>query len=341
MKTSLSRRVNSALQNAAIAVIFSSAAAGRAAAAEPGTVAGSVSSADGAAIAHASVTVRGPAGEHAERTDARGRFTIAALPPGPYALTIAAPGYDLLSGRTVGVENGRETDVTLTLVRSSTSLVTIGRVQTAGSAGLSTSSAPSTTLDSQAYAAAGYTRISDVLMNDISTTLVHPLGGSTVLPTSVALRGPDPTETLVDIDGHQVNNGNTGDFDLSLLDPADYGSIELVKGISPSSLVGPDTIDGAINIRTLEPTTNPHGLARFSFGTFNTFGETVNSTGTVDRLGYAVSLHRTTSSGEVNQTVFDTNAMAPVQVGSSLDGSTALGKLRYAFGRGGDGYAEF
>ncbi len=308
---------------------------------EAGKIAGSVTSADGAKIPGALVVLRGPRSERSSRTDAAGRFDVTDLPPGAYAVSVEALGYDALSGRTVGVRASQTTDLPLSLVRSSSTLVTIGRVQTSGNNTLSTSSAPSTTLDAQTYAAEGYTLMSDLLQNNISTTLVHPLGGSTALPTSVALRGPDPTETLVDIDGHQVNNGNTGDFDLSLLDPADYGSVELVKGISPSSLVGPDTIDGAINIRTLEPTTNPHGLLRFSAGSFGSFGSTVNSTGTYDRLGYAVSLHRTTTSGEVNQSIVDTNTGNIVRVGSGVDGSTALGKLRYAFGRGGDGYAEF
>lgn len=301
---------------------------------------GRVLSGDGAAVVGAIVTLRGNTDERTTHTDENGRFTLPRLARGSYAVHVVASGYEPLSSQTIGVRSATEF-LTLILARSSSSLITIGRVQTSGGDAISTSSAPSTTIDSQRYAQLGYSRVSDVLQDDISTTLVHPLGGSTILPTSVALRGPDPTETLVDVDGHQVNNGNTGDFDLSLLDPADYGSIELVKGISPSSLVGPDTIDGAINIRTLDPTENAHGLLRLTGGSFNSFGETLQATGTYDRLGYAVSLHRTTTAGEVNQPIFDRTAGTTAQVGSAVDGSTALGKLRFAFGRRGGGYAEF
>ena len=308
-----------------------------------GSLSGTLTTDDGSAITKAVVSVRGNGGDAIARTDDVGRFLIDGLAPGVYSIRISSLGYNSLSGRTIGVRKAQTTYVALTLARTASSLLTIGRTQTSGSNTLSTSSAPSTTLDSQTYAEQGYTRMSDALNGDISTTLVHPAGGgSTALPTSVALRGPDPTETLIDIDGHQVNNGNTGDFDLSLLDPADYGTIELVKGISPSSLVGPDTIDGAINIRTLEPTTTPQGLLRFSAGSFNSFAETMQSTGTFGRLGYALSLHRATSAGEVNQTILDaTDGNAPVQVGSAIDSSTALGNVRYAFGRGGAGYAAF
>jgi outer membrane receptor protein involved in Fe transport len=305
-----------------------------------GTVTGQVQSGDGTPVVSAVVTLRGADGEHSAATHGGGQFSLPGLSPGSYAIRVAAPGFDTLTNRVIGVAAGTQS-VTLTLARSSSSLVTIGRVQVAGGDALSTSSVPTTTIDTQSYAAQGYTRVSDVLQNDISTTLVHPLAGSSLLPTSVALRGPDPTETLVDIDGHQVNNGNTGDFDLSLLDPADFGSIELVKGISPSSLVGPDTIDGAINIRTLDPTALPAGALRLSVGSFSSLAETLESTGTAGRLGYAVSLHRTTSAGETNEPIFDVNSGALAQVGSSDVGSTALAKLRYAFGSTGDGYAEF
>ncbi len=306
-----------------------------------GSVAGRVLNGDGFPVGDAVVSLQKRGTTAAGRTDAAGAFRLSNLEAGTYAIRVSAPGFEPLGPRPIGVSRSATTDIALALVRSSSSLLTIGRVAANGGEALSTSSAPASTMNPQNYVAEGFTRISDVLQDDISTTLVHPVGGgSTVLPTSVALRGPDPTETLVDIDGHQVNSGSTGDFDLSLLDPADYGSIELVRGISPSALVGPDTIDGAINIRTLEPTIAPHGLLRLSAGSFNTFGETVQSTGTVGRLGYALSLHNTTTDGEVYGPVFDTTLGQEARVGSGIDGQTALAKLRYAFGTNGGGYAE-
>ncbi|HEY5427323.1 MAG TPA: TonB-dependent receptor, partial [Candidatus Tumulicola sp.] len=147
-----------------------------------------------------------------------------------------------------------------------------------------------------------------------------------------ALRGPDPTETLVDIDGHQVNNGGTGDFDLSLLDPAALQDVQLVYGISPSALVGPNTLGGAIDVLTLEPTLQPHALIRGYGGSYNSFGQTLQATGTSGRFGYAVSLHRATSSGSVNgNVVVDDDT---VSVGSAMFGESAISKLRYQLGSG-------
>ncbi len=138
------------------------------------------------------------------------------------------------------------------------------------------------------------------------------------------MRGPDPTETLVDIDGHPVNNGNTGDFDLSLIDPAALQDVQMLYGISPSSLIGPNTIGGGINIVTLEPSLTPHSLVRVYGGSYGTFGGTIQATGTDDRFGYALSLHGTTSNGSVNQTILAPPAGRHAPMTTSLRRSEAV-----------------
>lgn len=306
-----------------------------------GTVTGGVTSSDGTPIGSATVTLQAANTRQTQRVDSHGRFTIDDLTAGIYAVSASAGGYNPLARRPIQVRAGATTLIDLTLARSSTSLTTIGSVSTRGAAAISTSSVPTQVISTQDYAARGFTRVSDVLQDTLSATVIRQGSGSPAAPQSVALRGPDPTETLIDIDGHEVNNGNSGDFDLSLLDPADFESVQVVYGIAPSSLIGPSTIGGAINVRTLEPTATPRGLLRLSAGSFNSFGETVQSTGSGGRLGYAVSLHRTTAQNEVaNAAIVDSQGDTSV-VGSSVAASTALAKLRYGFGKSQGGYAEF
>jgi outer membrane receptor protein involved in Fe transport len=327
---------------ALFSLLVPSAARAADAPAAVGSVAGSITSSDGKPVAGARITLDGPA--HVDAVSGGdGRFSLLSVVPGTYSARVSAVRFTEPAPTVVDVRADQTTTLSFSLARSDTSLTTIGRVVTNGRDAVSTSATPVTTIDAQAAADQGFTRVSDVLQDDETTTIVHPAGGgSSVLPTSVAIRGPDPTETLVDIDGHQINNGNTGDFDLSLLDPADYSSIELVRGISPSSLVGPDTIDGAINIRTLEPTVDPHGLMRVSYGSYYGFGGTLSSTGTIDgRLGYALSLHRQGTNGEINEDVFDQPSGTVQHVGSEMLGSSTIAKLRYSFGGSGAGYAEF
>ncbi len=308
-------------------------------------VAGAVVAEDGSPIANATVVLSSAAGPKRARSDARGAFILRGVSPGTYTLAATAPGYQTISQRTVTI-SGESVALSVVLFAATTnSLTVIGQVRASAGETVSTSSAPTVALSAQNAAAAGVTSVADMVWSQLSVTPVIPLGGGSNATATFAVRGPDPTETLVDIDGHLANNGNTGDFDLSLLDPAALQEVQLVYGISPSSLIGPNTIGGGINIITLQPTVTPHSLLRIFGGSYGTYGETIQSTGTADGLGYAFSLHGTTSSGSVNRTIFaPPGAGSPPadnetlqSVGSSSDGSSLITKLRYQLG-GPSGY---
>jgi outer membrane cobalamin receptor len=308
-------------------------------------VTGTVVADDGTPIAGASVTLSTTGQSNTARSDARGRFSISGVPQGIYALHAAAPGYAVLSQQTVTIGTANST-LALTLSRATTnSLTVIGHVRATTGETVSTSSGPSVLLNAQTSAAGGVTAVSSMVWNQLATTPVLPLGGGSNATVSFALRGPDPTETLVEIDGHQANNGNTGDFDLSLLDPAALQDVQLVYGISPSSLLGPNTIGGAVNVLTLQPTVTPHALLRIFGGSYGSFGETAQATGSDGRFGYALSLHGATSLGSVNQAIVaPAPPVAPPaphefeqSVGSNSFGNSLLTKLRYQLG-GDQGY---
>ncbi len=303
-------------------------------AASAATVTGTIVTSDGAPVAGAVITLSGDGDTRIVTSDAKGRFAID-LPAGTFSVAASAKGYSPLGGRTVSVlADGTPNSIDLVLSRAqASSLTVIGNVRSNGHQTLSTAPGQSSDIAAAPYAARGVTRTSDILENELSTTVQPVIGGGLNAPAAVSLRGPDPSETLVDVDGHAVNNGATGDFDLSLLDPADLQSVQVVYGIGPSSLFGPNTLGGALNVRTLEPTAQAHFLQRFTGGTFDTNGETLQATGTLDnRLGYAVSFHRLTSGGELsNVPIPGTGGQT---VGNDLDASSTIAKLRYALFNG-------
>jgi hypothetical protein len=306
-------------------------------AAEPltGDVAGTVTSAGGGPVAGALVVLTADRRVRTQTTDAAGAFAIARVPAGTYVLDVVATGYERPGGRTIEVLGARISRVAVQLVRSTSSLITLGHVTTQAGEALSTSSAPSQDVDAQAYAARGNSSVVDMLAQEaVSIAVVRPAGGSPIAPAAAALRGPDPTETLFEVDGHSLNSGGSGAFDVSLLDAAQLSTVQLVYGIAPSSLIGPNTIDGAVNMRTIDPTLDDHGLYRISVGSFSSFGETIQATGTASRFGYAASLHKQTSRGEANGRITAADgSMSPV--GSALAGSTGLAKFRIGVGRNG------
>ena len=311
---------------------FSSASA---ASPEFGSVVATVDGSGGEPVAGAAVTLTGNGPAQTARTDRRGMVTLSGVAAGTWIASAVARGYAPLGGRTIEVDAERTVALTFDLSRATSSLVVLGHVRTEAGETLSTSSAPVQELDAATFAARGTASVAQAIESDsISTTVIHPAGGNPAAPVVIALRGPDPTETLVDIDGQSINSGSTGAFDLSLLDPAQLASVQLVYGISPSSLIGPDTIDGAINLRTIDPTPAAHGLVRFSLGSFGTAGETLQATGSDGAIGYALSWHRSTIAGEVGDQTIPTGDGGFANVGGAMDGDTGLAKLRYTFDHG-------
>ena len=311
-------------------------------------VTGTVTAADGSPISGATITLEARDREHKATSDASGVFTFKSLAAVTYTLYAVAPGYQRVSERTVTVDSANPSIAVVLSAATTNSLTVIGTVRSSASETVSTSSAPTVTLNAQDAAAAAVTSVGPMIWSQLSTTPVLPLGGGSNATQTFAVRGPDPTETLVDIDGHYVNNGNTGDFDLSLIDPAALQDVQIVYGISPSSLIGPNTIGGGINIVTLQPTVTPHALVRLFGGSYGTYGGTVQATGTADGLGYAVSLHGTSSDGSVNQNILAPSVNPPSDdltsqtVGSAAFGNSILTKLRYQLGGpNGYGYLQF
>lgn len=304
--------------------------------ADADAVLGSVTTTDGVPVANATVTLLGNGVKRIARTDSTGTFGLKSLPPGTYSLSAAARGFDRLSGRSVDVRENVPTHLTLVLYQSVGSLTVIGSVRGRGTGdGLSTSSGLSRELDAQTYSARGYASVADILSEQaIAATVIRTASGNPASPIAVALRGPDPTETLIDIDGHAVNSGGTGAFDLTELDPASLSGIQLIYGVSPSSLIGPNTIDGAINVRTLDPTVQAHSLARVGFGSFGAFSETLQATGAHKGLGYALALHHAYTQGQTNQFVSGDDG-SQAFVGSAMGATSALAKLNYAMHYGG------
>lgn len=321
--------------------VFASSLSVAAAADDTAVAAGSVRSLDGAPIASAVLTLTGNGRNVTATTDRKGTFLFPHLHSGTYTLNVYASGYNRLSSQTVEIAGGMKSTIDLSLPPLQVSSLTeIGSVTANGSRSVSTLPAPVVDIAMQPLAQRGVTSVADVLSDELSTTVVPVIGGGLNTPKVVSLRGPDPSETLVDIDGHQVNNGSTGDFDLSLLDPADLTSTEVVYGIAPSSLFGPDTLGGALNVRTLEPTAENHALERFTIGSYNTIGETLQATGRADRLGYAVSYHRVSSGGDQNMSPFPNTSNANGQssgfspIGDSLDATSTIEKMRYSLWNG-------
>ncbi len=275
-------------------------------------------------------------GRPAATTDAAGRAQTR-LPCGTHALDASRAGYRGAAGVRVDVRDGGTIVIGLP-VAGNGALTTIAQVTVDGRLALSRSTVPAETISAQDAALQGDALAVDALARAASLTLVRPNAGGRGAVAVAALRGPDPSETTIALDGQVLNDTNTGDFDLSQLPLAGFSRFSITEGIGSETSAAANTIGGVIDLDTLEPSLVPHTAAALRLGAFDATQLSFTSTGTEHRLGYALALDDGQRDGIVHAfpAAFangDT-ATTPLTLNSATGSHTLLGKLVYDAGDG-------
>lgn len=151
-----------------------------------------------------------------------------------------------------------------------------------------------TVLDSEALEQRQTRRVSDVLRDSPGVAVGRVAG-----QTQVRLRGSEANHVLVLIDGIEVSDPYSGEFDFGTL-PADAAArIEIVRG-QQSAIYGSDAIGGVIQYVTLTGREAPGYRARIEAGSFGTFNGAVRAAGVAGDLDYALSGTLNTTDGTSN-----------------------------------------
>ena len=118
--------------------------------------------------------------------------------------------------------------------------------------------------------------------------------------TQVRIRGANPGQTLVLIDGIRVNDPAeaSGVFDFASLLPTAVDRIEVLRG-PQSALYGSDAIGGVVNIitRSGEGQTKPRFEVRTEAGSYGTINTSATASGAIGPWSYAFSGGGQTSAG--------------------------------------------
>ncbi|PHR93553.1 MAG: TonB-dependent receptor [Robiginitomaculum sp.] len=126
---------------------------------------------------------------------------------------------------------------------------------------------PSSIISQAEISARGNAYIAD-LLRTIPGASVNRSGPAGSL-TQIRLRGSEGNHVLVLIDGVEVSNPNTGEFDFASLRARDVLKIEVLRG-EQSALWGSDAIGGVINIITRARATQKSYSASIEGGSFGT-----------------------------------------------------------------------
>lgn len=288
-------------------------------------ISGHVHAASGAPIADARVSVHGPT-QRTAASDTAGSFAIEA-PPGDYQMDVSARGFGSVT-IDLKVDHDSNADVVLQPLDSPT-LRTIGTVSVDGRLAPIRGTIPSITVTRADMARLGQDRVLQAIAAIPSVTFAYPNGGQPGTIKTVALRGPDPSETLVTLDGQLLNDANTGDIDLSQFPVATFSSVQVTEGLGPRDSEGSNTIGGAVNLVSLTPTREKQWSFSESAGSFGLSDFSLNGTGTHGRLGYGVAADNFHQNGYVNE--YQIVNGAPTFLGSTIAARSALGNLTWAF----------
>jgi len=293
-------------------------------------VTGNVHTQSGAPLAGAHIVLHGAVAQQTT-TDAAGNFSITAG-PGARNVDAAAQGYSPVT-IALSLDHDTKLDVTLEPL-DSPKLRQIGSVTVDGRLTPIAGTIPSTTLTRADFDRLGEDRVVEGLQAVPSATFARPDGGAASAIAVVALRGPDPSESLIALDGQLLNDGNTGDLDLSRLPVAAFSAVDVTLGLGPEDSEGSNTFGGAINFLSLHPTKVPHYGLSVSGGSFGQTEGWGNATGTFGHLGYAFALDGQNEAGYVNATV--PIGGIPTHLGSGVTARSALANLTWNFSQRAD-----
>jgi hypothetical protein len=264
-----------------------------------GSISGTVLT-DQGPLASATVSIKGTAARTV-KTKKDGSFTITDLPDGTYQVSITHTGYTAVQNTSVTIAGGLPQTLAVTLAAATlNSLRTIGSVATNGgrsSTALNTSAAAEVTVTSQQFTDRGQIQVVDLLEEQPGVEITRVDSGALGANANIALRGTNPYETQVLIDGHPVNGGSQGKYLIQFLNPLILNDVEIDKGPGAFGNTVENAIGGTVNFRTPTITSTPTGLFQTGYDSFN--GSTLGArfSDTIGKFGFLVGYAETGTPG--------------------------------------------
>lgn len=262
------------------------------------TITGKVVDGAGKPLSGARIGITGPKSTETT-TKPDGTYSVA-VPPGLYSVTISAAGFQSTQQDSVAVLSGESVALVTTLIPAS--LTTIGHVSVgSGSTSVSNSAASSTRLTEATIRSQGQDQVVN-LLDQLPGLEVLRVGGGSNEPganASISIRGAQPYESQILIDGHPVNtigNGAFG-FNTAFINSILLSGVEVSKGPGNMPNTVTDAVGGTVNFQTVPIAAKPTGELMTQYDSFGGWTYGVRFSDTIGKLGFLVGVARETTPG--------------------------------------------
>ncbi len=281
------------------------------------TVTGIVADAAGRGLGSARVTATSASSSRTVQSGPDGRFTLS-LAPDTYTITVSANGFESTHADGVTIVAG--TNPALKFALASVTLQTIGRSRAAAGTSINTTSAATTVVNSQTFSDQGQPQVENVLDQipgvEINRFSSNAPGGN----SSISIRGAQPYESQVLIDGHPVvtsANGAYG-FNGTFINSLLLGDVEVAKGPGNLPNTIEDAVGGSLNFRTPSITSLPTGSALVGYDSFDGFYYGVKASDTFGKVGVLVGVAENETPGYLApQTIYSGATYPKVTAGTA------------------------
>jgi hypothetical protein len=295
-----------------------------------GALYGSVVDLSGKALGGARVTITSAGSTHIVRTAPDGTFKIA-LPPDTYSVSAAVNGFQTTSTDGVTVLAGQTASVKLSLANAS--LQTIGTVSATRATQLNTTPGATANLSAQTFIDQGQAQVVNVLDQVPGVEINRSSSNAPGANTSISIRGAQPYESQILIDGHPVvtsANGAYG-FNSTFINGLLVGDVEVDKGPGSMPNTIEDAIGGTLNFKTPVITGGPTANFVVGYDSFNGNYYAVKASDTFGKLGVFVGIANYQTPGYLApQTIYGGATLPKVTAGTAYD--PHIGVLNFGYG---------
>ena len=238
----------------------------------------------------------------AVNTDEDGKFELNNLKKGNYILNVSMIGYQKVTD-TITLEKNKTIEIELreNLVLMDEVIVSSSRVDDKSAMAYSN-------VNKEEIAAENVGQDLPYLLNQQTSVVTTSDAGAGVGYTGIRIRGSDASRVNVTINGIPVNDAESqGTYWVDLPDIASsIDNIQIQRGVGTSAN-GAGAFGGSLNIETTKLNPKPYAELNSSYGSFNTFKNTVNvGSGLInDKFSVDARLSKINSSGYIDRATSD------------------------------------